>query len=207
VNTSADGPLKKTMTTAQLQHYLDDNGLTEGARSCINIIRASAPAWQGPAATRGFNGADKRAAGYAEVPAEDSRWASALAANGNVLEVYYQPPRSPSSAGAPAKVSAPYFFVLWADRAGWADCQTEDDLERMALQQPGRYCRDVSGRWRSPIGEAFARPLGLCYRVLTPAQVFGRLAADDFHARPSSCDGVRRSQARAAAGHNHDNEA
>lgn len=184
------------MTAARLQRYLDDNGLTEGARSCINMIRTSAPAWQGPAATRGFNGANKRATGYTEVPAGDACWASALAANGNVLEVYYQPPRSPSSTGAPAKVGAPYFFVLWVDQAGWADCQTEDDLERIAMQQPGRYCRDASGHWRSPIGEAFARPLGLCYRVLTPEQVFRRLAGDDSRVRPESRNelSIRRSQ-------------
>lgn len=47
---------------------------------------------------------------------------------------------------------------------------TWDDLERLALQT-GRYCRDGSGRWRGPIGEAFARPLGLFYRVVTPKQV------------------------------------
>jgi hypothetical protein len=185
-----------TMTAAQLQRYFDENGLTEGARSCIRLIRASAPAWKGPAEIRGFNGTDNRAVVYAEMPAGDLPWASALAADANVLEVYYQPPRLPSSAEPLTKVSAPYFFVLWVHQAGWADCQTEEDLERMALQQPGRYYRDASGRWRSPIGEEFARPLGLCYRVLTPEQAFRRLAADDFHARPGSCNGsiVRRSQ-------------
>jgi hypothetical protein len=45
------------------------------------------------------------------------------------------------------------------------------ELERLAEGMPHRYRRSEQGHWHSPPGDAYAQPLGLCYRVRSSAEI------------------------------------
>ena len=93
-----------------------------------------------------------------------------------VLEYYDQPPSIPLAyhAANGKRVSVmhtPDYFVLRQDSAGWVECKTSEDLQKLALRTPNRYLRDGSGNWRCPPGEAHSSALGLDYRVWSSAEI------------------------------------
>ena len=57
------------------------------------------------------------------------------------------------------------------DLAGWEECKTSEDLEKLAIKSPNRYCRDSEGRWCCPPGQAFALATGLYYRVRSSEEI------------------------------------
>jgi putative transposase len=60
----------------------------------------------------------------------------------------------------------PDYFVLRHNSAGWVECKTEDDLEKLLIKSPHRYVRDSDGSGCCRPGEVHASALGLDYRVL-----------------------------------------
>jgi len=164
------------MTDRQLRRYFSALSLAAQAQSFISFVRQlrtqESLRTVGRTAAGSFPSAKMRRAIPCDSRGADSLWALALESDPSVLEFYLEPPRTelyfskPNEAQLDALV-APYFFVLWLDGAGWADCLMEDFLTHVARTNPGRYCHDGPGRWSCPIGEAFARPFGLSYRVLT----------------------------------------
>ena len=64
----------------------------------------------------------------------------------------------------------PDFFVIRQSSAGWEECKTEDDLQRLAAHNPNRYCRREE-RWVCPPGEAHAQTFGLYYRVRSSSEI------------------------------------
>ncbi|MGH9587998.1 MAG: TnsA endonuclease N-terminal domain-containing protein [Acidobacteriaceae bacterium] len=93
-----------------------------------------------------------------------------------VLEYYDQPPSIPlayptASGRRLSVMHTPDYFVLRRDSAGWVECKTEDDLEKLAIKSPHRYLRDGAGNWRCPPGEAHASALNLDYRVWSSTKV------------------------------------
>ena len=93
-----------------------------------------------------------------------------------VLEYYDQPPSIPLSYHAASGRSlsvlhTPDYFVLRQDSAGWEECKTSEDLEKLAGKSPNRYCRNAAGRWCCPPGEAYASDAGLYYRVRSSADI------------------------------------
>ena len=93
-----------------------------------------------------------------------------------VLEYYDQPPSIPlayptASGRRLSVMHTPDYFVLRHDSAGWVECKTEGDLEKLAIKSPHRYVREDAGNWRCPPGEAHASALGLDYRVWSSNKV------------------------------------
>ena len=93
-----------------------------------------------------------------------------------VLEYYDQPPSIPLVylAGNGRQLSVmhtPDYFVLRHNSAGWVECKTEDDLEKLTIKSPHRYVRDADGNWRCPPGEDHASAFGLDYRVWSSTKV------------------------------------
>jgi transposase InsO family protein len=94
----------------------------------------------------------------------------------NVLEYYDQPPSIPlsysaASGRALAVVHTPDYFVMRRDSAGWEECKTAEDLEKLAIKSPHRYCRNSGGKWCCPPGEAHAAAIGLYYRVRSSDEI------------------------------------
>jgi transposase InsO family protein len=121
----------------------------------------------------------------------------------NVLEYFDQPCRIPlsyvSSRGRKVRaIHTPDFFVLRTDSAGWEECKSDGDLEKLSEKNPHRYGRACDQPWRCEPGEEYATSLGLYYRLRTSGQidwVFQRniLFLDDYlRAEGLGCD----SQAR-----------
>jgi len=65
----------------------------------------------------------------------------------------------------------PDFFVIRADSAGWEECKTKVELQRLAERSPNRYRRDDDRRWVCPPGQRHAQDLGLYYRVRSSADI------------------------------------
>jgi hypothetical protein len=47
----------------------------------------------------------------------------------------------------------PDYFAIRKDTAGWDECKTEEQLEKLSEKNPNRYCREEDGEWRCPPGE------------------------------------------------------
>ncbi|MFS8084965.1 MAG: TnsA endonuclease N-terminal domain-containing protein, partial [Acidobacteriota bacterium] len=90
----------------------------------------------------------------------------------DVIEYYDQPPSFKLDyAGMNGRrlvvFHTPDYFAIRQDTAGWEECKTEEQLEKLAEKNPNRYCRDEEGTWRCPPGEAYAEQFNLYYRVRT----------------------------------------
>ncbi len=73
----------------------------------------------------------------------------------DVLEYYDQPPpfkiKYASASGRNLGVIiTPDFFVIRSSGAGWVECKTERELEKLAQKSPHRYQIDTSDNWQSP---------------------------------------------------------
>ena len=93
-----------------------------------------------------------------------------------VLEYYDQPLSIPLSYAAAngralGVLHTPDYFVIRDDSAGWEECKTAEDLEKLAIKSPNRYCRDNGGKWCCPPGKAYASAVGLYYRVRSSDEI------------------------------------
>ena len=96
--------------------------------------------------------------------------------NAAVLEYYDQPPSIPLSYPTPngralSVIHTPDYFVIRQDSAGWEECKTSEDLEKLTVKSPNRYCRGSEGRWCCPPGQAYALATGLYYRVRSSEEI------------------------------------
>lgn len=93
-----------------------------------------------------------------------------------VLEYYDQPCQirlsyKTAEGRAGGFLHVPDFFVIYLDKAGFYECKPAAAMEDLAKDMPWRFQRDAQGKWTCPPGEAFAKPLGLFYRIWTPDEV------------------------------------
>jgi putative transposase len=93
-----------------------------------------------------------------------------------VLEYYDQPPSIPLAYQAAngrslSVMHTPDYFVIREGSAGWEECKTSEELERLTMKSPNRYRRNVEGRWCCPPGEAHALKTGLYYRVRSSEEI------------------------------------
>lgn len=99
-----------------------------------------------------------------------------LERDATVLEYYDQPPSIPLSyqtanGRSLSVLHTPDYFVIRQDSSGWEECKTAEDLEKLAIKSPNRYCRNGEGKWCCPPGEAYASGTGLYYRVRSSAEI------------------------------------
>lgn len=97
-------------------------------------------------------------------------------AKGDVLEIWDQPISLTLSfenaRGKKSTVSyVPDFFLCRKECAEIVECKTEDDLVKLAEEQPNRYCRGEDGVWRSPPMEELAKDLGVRFILHTSSDI------------------------------------
>lgn len=68
-------------------------------------------------------------------------------------------------------IYTPDFFVIRSNSAGYEECKTESELEKLAQKNPGRYKKDENGVWHCPPGEEFAARFGLYFRVRSSSEI------------------------------------
>ena len=88
----------------------------------------------------------------------------------SVLEFYDQPKpvhmKYESKKGKKVTTnSTPDFFVIRKGGAGWEECKKEEQLVKLAENQPNRYVRDENGQWICPPGVEYAAKFGLTYTL------------------------------------------
>jgi putative transposase len=64
----------------------------------------------------------------------------------------------------------PDFFVIRADSAGWEECKTAEDLQRLSETNPNRYIQTDNG-WKCPPGQKYAEQYGLTYHLRSSAEI------------------------------------
>ena len=57
----------------------------------------------------------------------------------------------------------PDFFVIKKDSAGWVECKTEQELQRLAEAHPERFVKKEDGQWHCPPGEKYAEQFGFFF--------------------------------------------
>jgi putative transposase len=94
----------------------------------------------------------------------------------DVLEYYDQPYQFAlswtSNNGQTVRAShIPDFFVIRSKSAGFEEWKPEKRLEKLALKQPHRYIRTEDGCWHNLPACAYAKQLGLYYRIRLDAEI------------------------------------
>jgi len=93
----------------------------------------------------------------------------------DVLEFYDQPEPIRLSYLTPSgRQVSPWhtsdYIALRIGCVGWEECKTEEELQRLARQQPNRYLR-VDDQWHCPPGERAAEAFGFYYRLRSSAEI------------------------------------
>ncbi len=103
----------------------------------------------------------------------------------NVLEYYDQPPPIKieyftKSGKKVAPFYTPDFFIIQKDPKaqderklsfGWDEWKMEEELIRLAEDNPNRYVKGEDGRWHCPPGEKYAAQFGCFFRLRSSAEI------------------------------------
>lgn len=65
----------------------------------------------------------------------------------------------------------PDLFVMKSDSAGWVECKTQEELERLSIKNPNRYHCDDDGKWHMPPGEEYAKQFGFFFNVFSDTEI------------------------------------
>jgi putative transposase len=164
----------------QFIQYCNHLGLSEAARKVLSNIRISPPA------RRVRSSAKNVAVRYPSrkmgviIQAESHRnelaFVYEMEYDDGVLEYYDQPSvmKLEYQAKNGRKVGVlhtPDFFILRPDTAGWEECKTEEELQKLVEQMPQRYVWDEDSGWRCPPGERYAAQYGFYYHIRSSAEI------------------------------------
>lgn len=102
----------------------------------------------------------------------------------SVLEFYPQPCRLKIKyVNASGKLVHPYItpdiFVVCREYFAFVECKTEEELLRLAKEQPNRFTVDADGNWRSPPAEAAAALIG-CRFILRSTKDNNWVALENY---------------------------
>ncbi|MED4853035.1 DDE-type integrase/transposase/recombinase [Caldifermentibacillus hisashii] len=86
-----------------------------------------------------------------------------------VFEYYDQPPSFPIKYQINGKnhghLYTPDFFVISEEFIGWEEWKTEEELIKLSIKHPHRYCLNEDGNWKCPPAEEYAKSKGLSFRI------------------------------------------
>ncbi len=163
----------------QFIQYCHRLGLSETARAVLNTIRNSPPVRKVRSSRNNVSVSYPSRKMEVTIQAESHRNELAfiyeMEHDDEVLEYYDQPSviKLKYQAKSGRKVGVLHtldFFVLRLEAAGWVECKTESDLQKLAEEKPHRYVWDEADQWRCPPGEHYAEQFGLYYQVWSSAE-------------------------------------
>src|SRR5258708_183242 len=173
----------------KVSKLLEESGFSEEHEAVIRNVRASEPS------RRVAGRAGNVCVRYASYKMGSTRQAEShrneLAAiyemehDENVLEYYDQPPPIKieyftKSGKKVAPFYTPDFFIIQkAPKAqderklsiGWDEWKMEEELIRLAEDNPNRYVKGEDGRWHCPPGEKYAAQFGFFFRLRSSAEI------------------------------------
>ena len=96
--------------------------------------------------------------------------------NRDVLEFYDQPPTfkleyKSKNGRSIISLHTADFFVIENNSVYWVECKTEDQLLKLAVKQPNRYCLNPDELWICPPGIDYASKFGFDYKVRSNAEI------------------------------------
>ncbi len=171
------------LTNEEVRLWSDRLRLSQEAQAVVAEIRASDPARRVGGGRRNVSGRYPSRKMGVTIQFESHRvelpFVYEMEHDPEVLEFYDQPPSIPledDNNGRHRTIThTPDYFVLRRQSAGWEECKSEGDLQKLAQKRPSRYCRGEDSRWRCPPGEAYAARLNLYYRLRSSAEIDGTL--------------------------------
>src|SRR5260370_20290985 len=176
---------RKPHTEQEGQRMLDNHefiqwcqrtNVSEEAKQILEQIRSSDPARRVQSGTRNVSGTYPSKKMGVTIQFESHRRELArvyeMEHDLDVIEYYDQPPSFKLDyAGMNGRrlvvFHTPDYFAIRQNTAGWEECKTEEQLEKLAEKNPNRYYRGEDGEWRCPPGEAHAEQFNFYYRVRT----------------------------------------
>lgn len=168
------------LTNYEFEKWCSDQNLPELSKKTIQAIRTSEPA-------RRVGGGRKNVSGFysskknkktiqfeshkVELPAIYE-----LEHDDEVLEFYDQPPAfkinyQSLSGRNLGFFYTPDFFVIRKNSAGWIECKTERELQKLAVKQSHRYIKGENDCWLSPPALEYAAQFGFDFQIFSDAQI------------------------------------
>ncbi len=157
-------------------HWCRKLNLSEEGRNTIEQVRSSDPARRVQSGCRSVSGTypSKKMGVTIQFESHKVELAAVyeMEHDPDVIEYYDQPPSfkldySGTNGRRLVVLHTPDYFAIRQNTAGWEECKTEEQLEKLAEKNPNRYCRGEDGEWRCPPGEAYAEQFNFYYRVRT----------------------------------------
>jgi transposase InsO family protein len=65
----------------------------------------------------------------------------------------------------------PDFFVIRTNSAGWVECKTERELQKLVIKQPHRYSQGEDGHWHTPPASFYAAQFGFDFKIFSDKQI------------------------------------
>ena len=168
------------LSPEELAAWYEQVNVSQQGRSVIDQVRSSDPARRVGGGRRNVSGRYPSRKMGVTIQFESHRVELAAVYefehDTDVFEYYDQPPSFKleylsSSGRRIGVVHTPDYFVIRQRTAGWEECKTEEDLQRLTEHNPNRYRLDPGGHWCCPPGEEHAKGLGLYYRVRSSREI------------------------------------
>ena len=162
------------------QHWCNRLKLSADATEQIQLIRSSEPSRTVSGGKRSVSGRYSSQKMGVTIQFESHKvelpFIYQLEHDEDVLEYYDQPPSFKLSYQSQSgkKIGffyTPDFFVIRRDTAGWFECKTEEQLQKLEEKNPNRYFLDEEQCWRCPPAEEYAQQYGLDFSVWSSAGV------------------------------------
>ena len=162
------------------QSWCDHLQLSDRAKQQIQFIRSSEPSRKVGGGKRNVSGRYSSQKMGVTIQFESHKvelpFIYQLEHNDDVLEYYDQPPSfninyQSESGRNLGHYYTPDFFVIRTDSAGWWECKTEKQLQKLAEKNSNRYFLDNENVWRCPPAEDYANQFGLSFSVWSSAIV------------------------------------
>ena len=168
------------LSQAEFDNWCHRLNLSQSAQQTIEVIRSSEPSRRVGGGRKNVSGRYPSKKMGQTIQFESHKvelpFIYELEHDEDVLEFYDQPPpiklTYQSKAGRNlAFFYTPDFFVIRTNRAGWVECKTEDEWQKLAERNPNRYLLGDNNQWHSPPGEQYAEQFGFFFRLWSDAEV------------------------------------
>lgn len=167
------------LTDFELRKYLSTLQLSQAGRDYIDLVRASEPTRRVQSRIGNVPGKYPSLKMGRTIQFESHRNELAFITkaeyNAEVIEYWDQPPSIPlryktNTDRNLGVIHTPDFFLLKSNSAGWVECKTQKDLEKLTVRNPNRFYFDGT-RWRCPPGEQLANNYGFFYQVWSSTEI------------------------------------
>lgn len=155
------------------------NNIQEKTRAEIERIRSSQPSRRVGSTTKNVSGRYPSRKMGVTIQFESHRVELPkileLEHDTEVFEFYDQPPSLKLTYSKEGRtmgyIYTSDFFVIREDGAGWVECKTDEELEKLTARSPYRYSKDDQGVWHMFPGEEYAAKLGLSFDVYPSSRI------------------------------------